>query len=495
MTEVSVIIGPETVRSYKRLAYETWWAIAEFIDNSSQNYMSNRDALDAAYKGEDGRFEVLLNYERDQDRIRITDNAMGMSIEELTKSVMIGIPPNDTSGRHEFGMGMKTAACWLGDIWTLRTTQLGDPNEYEITFDVESVANGESNLRLREVAVSPDLHYTVLTISKMHQKIGGRLLGRLKENLRSIYRFDTRSGLMRLCWGDEELSYDDRLNLLTAMDGSEYRKTFNFEVNDKQVSGWAGILEVGGRPKAGFAISRRGRLVMGQPDAWRPQSIFGQVAGSNDLVNQRIVGEIHLDNFLISHTKNQILWQGDELDLVEEKLKEIFADYRHIAQERRVRGQGGPSQQDQDVALAAIQEVLQDPDMIDLLNLDEVPPPELATAALQPLRETTTTTEPDQVFTLGQLTIKLFMDNQRSENDPYFVGDYVADHTISVCINTQHRFWRERILDAGDIFIYTLNCIYDAISEWRCMQKTGEIRPDTVKVIKDSYMRQSISQA
>jgi hypothetical protein len=87
------------------------------------------------------------------------------------------------------------------------------------------------------------------------------------------------------------------------------------------------------------------------------------------------------------------------------------------------------------------------------------------------------------------------MDNQRSENDPYFVGDYVADHTISVCINTQHRFWRERILDAGDIFIYTLNCIYDAISEWRCMQKTGEIRPDTVKVIKDSYMRQSISQA
>jgi hypothetical protein len=188
---------------------------------------------------------------------------------------------------------------------------------------------------------------------------------------------------MRLCWGDEELSYDDRLNLLTAVDGSEYRKTFNFEVDGKQVSGWAGILEVGGRPKAGFAVARRGRLVMGQPDAWRPQSIFGQVAGSNDLVNQRIVGEIHLDNFLISHTKNQILWQGDELDLVEEKLKEIFSDYRHIAQERRVRGQGGPSQQDQDVALAAIQEVLQDPEMIDLVNLEEVPPPELATAALQ----------------------------------------------------------------------------------------------------------------
>lgn len=494
MPEVLVVIGPETVRSYKRLAYELWWAMAEFVDNSSQSYITNRRSLDPVLDAAGNRFEVLINYDRNADELRVTDNAMGMSLEEIVKAVTIGSPPADVSGRHEFGMGLKTAACWLGDYWTMRTTKLGNDTEYEIHFDVESVANGDADLRLRETKVDPSLHYTILTISKMHQKISGRLLGSLRTNLRSIYRFDTRSGLMRLCWGDEELSYDDTLTLLKAADGAEYRKDFEFEVNEKIVRGWAGILETGGRPKAGFAVSRRGRLVMGQPDAWRPQSIFGQVAGSNDLVNQRIVGEIHLDQFLISHTKNQILWQGDELDIVEEKLKEMFADYRHIALNRRVRGEG-PSRQDQDVALATIGEVLQTSEMIDLVTIEEVPEPELASAALQPLRDAIHLNVPDQTFRLGSLTIKLFMDNERSENDPYYVGDYVSDDTVSVCINTQHRFWQEKVQDASDIFLYTLNCIYDALSEWKCMQKTGEIRPDTVKVIKDGYMRQSISQS
>ena len=107
---LEVRIGPETVRSYKRLAYEAWWALAEFIDNSTQSYFSNRPALDKSYAKSDGRFEVLINYDRDNDTIRITDTAMGMSLEELSRAVNIGTPPPDTTGRSEFGMGLKTAA-------------------------------------------------------------------------------------------------------------------------------------------------------------------------------------------------------------------------------------------------------------------------------------------------------------------------------------------------------------------------------------------------
>ena len=43
------------------------------------------------------------------------------------------------------------------------------------------------------------------------------------------------------------------------------------------------------------------------------------------------------------------------------------------------------------------------------------------------------------------------------------------------------------------MLIYTLNCIYDALAEWKCMRKTGLILPDTVKVIKDSYMRLTVT--
>jgi hypothetical protein len=328
----------------------------------------------------------------------------------------------------------------------------------------------------------------------MHQSIGGRLLGRLKENLRSIYRFDSRSGALKLWWGDEELSYDDHLVLLKAADGSEYRKDFSFKVHDKSVHGWCGILQQGGRPKAGFSISRRGRLVMGQPDAWRPQSLFGQLTGSNDLVNQRLVGEIHLDDFLISHTKNQILWENDELDLVEDQLKELFADYRHTALNRRVHG-GGPSTQAQDVAIETIQEIISDPNFENLVNVQEVPAPEIVEAAFEPLRETAQSATPDHVFVIGHVIVKLYMDNSRSPNDPYFMGDYFSDNEVVVCINTRHRFWEDYVTDTQDILIYLLNCIYDALAEWKCQQRTGEIKPDTVKIIKDSFMRDTYNRS
>lgn len=232
---------------------------------------------------------------------------------------------------------------------------------------------------------------------------------------------------------------------------------------------------------------------MGQPDAWRPQSLFGQLNGSNDLVNQRLVGEIHLDDFLISHTKNQILWVDDELDLVEEKLKELFADYRHTALNRRVRG-GGPSPQAQDVAIETIQEMISDPDFADMVNVTEVPADEIVDAAFEPLRETARSATPDREFTIGQVTVKLFMDNSRSPNDPYFLGDYFSDNEVVVCINTRHRFWEDYVSDTQDIFIYTLNCIYDALAEWKCQRRTGEIKPDTVKVIKDAFMRETFNR-
>jgi hypothetical protein len=494
MEKLSAVVGPETIRSYKRLAYETWWAMAEFIDNSSQSFLSNQTELERVLDLEGRRFEVLINYAREQNEIRISDNAMGMSLAEVERAVHIGQPPDDRKGRHEFGMGLKTAACWLGDLWTLRTTRLGDPNEYEITFDVERVASGDADLRLRTLVVPAEQHYTVLTISKMHQRISGRLQGRLLENLRSIYRFDTRDGVMRLCWGDQELKYDDRLVLLKAADGAEYRKEFSFDVHGKVVRGWAGILESGGRPRAGFAVARRGRLVMSQPDAWRPQSLFGQIAGTNDLVNQRLVGEIHLDDFEISHTKNQILWQNDELDVVEDELKKLFQDYRSIAQNRRVKGDGGPSSQEQTIAIDAIKHIVQDQDFVDLVTLGEVPAPELVDATFEPLREAVATRQADQTFVLGQYRIKLFMDSERSPNDPYFLGDYVSDDVISVCVNMQHPFWVEKVVNAQDMVIFVLNCIYDALAEWKCMKLTGEIRPDTVKVVKDGYMRQAMDR-
>src|SRR4051794_40801224 len=133
---IEVRIGTESILNYKRLSYDVWYALAEFIDNSTQSFFNNRAALTDAYDREGKMLEVRVVYDRDTDVLRVTDNAMGMSLQELDHALQIALPPANTSGRSEFGMGLKTAACWLGDYWIVRTKKLGEDNEYEVHFDV-----------------------------------------------------------------------------------------------------------------------------------------------------------------------------------------------------------------------------------------------------------------------------------------------------------------------------------------------------------------------
>jgi hypothetical protein len=94
---------------------------------------------------------------------------------------------------------------------------------------------------------------------------------------------------------------------MQAADGSLYKKDFLFEVNGKPVLGWVGILKqgAGGRVEAGFSVIQAKRVIHGWPEAWRPMAIYGPY-GTNDLVNQRLVGELELDGFEVSHSNGAV---------------------------------------------------------------------------------------------------------------------------------------------------------------------------------------------
>ncbi len=119
-------------------------------------------------------------------------------------------------------------------------------------------------------------------------------------------------------WDDETLKWDDKMALLEDPPGQPCRREVDFKVGKRRVVGWVGILAPGssGRSNAGFAIIRRGRLIRGWPEPWRPEAIFGPFEGSNDLINQRVTGEFRFDDFDVTHTKDDILFQDDEDDLV-----------------------------------------------------------------------------------------------------------------------------------------------------------------------------------
>lgn len=485
-------IGHNTIRSYKRLAYTPWHAIAEFVDNSSQAYFNNKELLDRQFEEDGEKLVVSISYDADQGLLTIADNSIGMNLEELEQALQVGIPPANTSGRSKYGMGMKTAACWMGNFWTVETKKLGETRAYKVPIDVEEIADGDSELSHQEFLKPAHLHYTLISIADHNRKFHGRTLGKIKEYLASMYREDFRSGVMDLQWQGQSLSWDEIDNrLMKDRLGKLYKMPFEFEVNGKKASGWAGVLAQGGRAYAGFSIIHSGRVVKGYPDSWRPERIYGAGGGRNDLINQRLVGEIHLDDFDVSHTKDDILWYGDEEEIVERKLQTTIKDYIEAARSTRTTQDGpkGPSEAEIDAALAELKEELLSKEMIDQIQVLTVPSPEDIRSAHHAIAQEVVQGEPDFTAQVGdQLKVSVFVEPSMSANDPYVIYETASSDNLCIIINQNHPHFRQ-IEGAEGVANYFRHCIYDAIAEWQTAKRIGKIDPDTVKTIKDGLLR------
>ena len=492
---IQLELGLPVIQSYKRLSYTPWYAIAELIDNSTQSYFNNREILDDNLAKSQEKLTVGVIYERD-DVLRVSDNAMGMSYEELENALRVGFPPENTSGRSKYGMGMKTASCWIGNNWTVRTKKLGDTQEHRVSVDVDKIADGDSDLSYEMVGNRPkDDHYTVIEIRNHNRVFHGRTIGKIKDYLRSIYRQDLRTNFVTIEWQGKSLEWDDSdFQFLKSADGSPYRKEFRFAVSDKKVKGWVGILDRGSRANAGFSILHANRVIRGWPEGWRPEEIYG-VGGRNDLINQRLMGEIHLDDFDVSHTKDDIVWNEDEQEEVEKLLKQSCADYIVTARQYRKKDddKGGPTDLEVKAAIATLQEQLDSADFSDVVTLDDVPPPTVIDQVFRPLKDAVSTRKPDFQAKLehAQFEILGFIMADSSVNDPYMVVEATDESRVQIIVNMQHPHWNQLSGSEG-LLNYLRHCTYDGVAEWQARRKSANLDPDTIKVLKDKLLRLSL---
>lgn len=493
---IELKVGLNSMAAYKRLPYTPWHAIAEFIDNSTQSYLNHRDDLDVAY-GEDGDgLDVSVTYDRHAKTLTIADNAMGMSLAELTRALNVGLPPENPNGRSKYGLGMKTAASWLGSTWTIRTTKLGENTEYVVAIDMAKVEKGDPNLDLQNKTVDPQKHHTVIEVSGLYKQFGIRGLAKIKRRLSSMYRKDFETLGLTLRWQGETLTWGGfEKQLLSDREGRPYRKDFEFKVDGRIVRGWGGILFTGSRTDAGFSILQNNRVIKGWPDAWRPYEIFGDAR--NDLINQRIVGEIHLDGFDVSHTKDDIHWLNSQEEDVENALADEMKDLMAYAKTFRKgagAGTGGPSAADVDKALTTIEGELTSDEMLDGIDFEDLPDPEMLRISLAHTSEQVKAkNKPAINATVGKMRVVVYLARDLSPNDPYVILDSAVEQDVIIVINMSHPFVLTQVEGEDGVLNYLRHCIYDAVAEARARSASTPMTPETVKMLKDHLLRVSFA--
>lgn len=314
----------------RHLNYRPWFALAEFVDNAIQSYLTNLEQL-REVDGSDTSLRVTVTIDSEETgRITITDNAAGIAIQDFPRAFRPAQIPPDREGLSEFGMGMKSAACWFAKKWSVRTKTLGENVERVVRFDIDKIVEDRiEELTIIEVPSQPNRHYTVLELTDLCHVPKKRTISKIKEHLASIYRTFLRDKTLTLVFGRDELTFEENAILRAppyrepVAEPIQWRKPIEMDLGGKhKVTGFAALREVGSTTHAGFALFRRGRLIEGSADeSYRPELIFGK---SNSYTFQRLFGELHLSGFEVSHTKDGFRWEEHEelfLELLKDELK------------------------------------------------------------------------------------------------------------------------------------------------------------------------------
>ncbi len=328
VASVNIRPGVTILSVLRHLNYRPWFAVAEFVDNSLQSFLDYRSQLE---KIEGPGFKLRVRIEldpRDDGQLCIRDNAAGIHEADYPRAFRPAEVPPDRSGMAEFGMGMKSAACWFAKRWTVRTSALGEAVTRTVHFDIDRIVHDRlEELTVKTEPARPEDHFTEIVLSGLHRLPQTKTLTKIKQHLRSIYRVFLRKGLLNLEF-DGPLTFEE-VKILRARyyknlggDLVEWKKDIDFDFGlGLRAHGFAALRETASTSEAGFALFRRERLIIGSADeGYRPETIFGK---SNSYRYQRLFGELHLEGFEVTHTKDGFRWNEHEevfLDFLKERL-------------------------------------------------------------------------------------------------------------------------------------------------------------------------------
>ena len=333
--KVNINPGVSVLSVLPSLNYSAWYALAEFIDNSIQSFEDNKKDLQKV-AGKDFSLEVNIKIDPQINQITICDNAAGIKKKDYSRAFRPAALPPVRDGLNEFGMGMKSAACWFARNWTVTTKALGEREERTIKFDVDKIISGSiEELEVVPIPRSEDDHYTEIALENVFKVPKNRTIDKIKSHLTDIYREYLRSDLVKIFVNDEPLKFEEIKVLYQPKYDKEskpvsdtkilWKKEVNFRLAKNQmVQGFLALRETGAGRINGLALFRRKRIIVGSGDnPYKPEEIYG---APNSFASQRLFGELHLSGFKVTHTKDGIQWEEEQEETFYKKVLEAASD-------------------------------------------------------------------------------------------------------------------------------------------------------------------------
>ena len=360
MNTLDIAPTPRILRTLGEIPFQTWQCVAELIDNSIDAFLSDKTAIP-----EEDERKIVVTWASDSvatdDRaIEVTDNACGMSIEQLQNAVRAGYSSNDPVGNLGlFGMGFNISTARLGEVTTIMTTRRGDSDWVGIKIDFQKLIDTRRfDAPIIHMAKSnPAEHGTKITISRLRHGILTELPNKeneIRQRLEAIYasllnnqeiaiyvkgrqlrprnhcvwsesryvRYSDQNVSARMMI-DRNLGdalFDLSRNCYLTADEAEQYYVDQQEGRDlpahiiergKRLTGWLGIQRYADPNDFGIDFIRNGRKILisdkslfqyenpitGQKELQYPLELGTSVGG-------RIVGELHVDYLLPTYQKN-----------------------------------------------------------------------------------------------------------------------------------------------------------------------------------------------
>ncbi|MBS3986229.1 MAG: ATP-binding protein [Selenomonadales bacterium] len=330
------------------------------IDNSIDAFLASEAS------GENGKEQrIVVNWSNDSvgtgDRtVEVSDNACGMTLEQLQNAVTAGYTSNDPINHLGlFGMGFNIATARLGEVTTIRSTCAGDTQWVELTIDFGELIKARRFLApVRMLPKDNPLESgTKIIISQLKAGISDTMIAKesdIRRQLESIYTpLLTTKDIMVLVKGrqlsprnhcvwsdaryvvhnqanvparvdiDRDLGhslFDTEKNCYLTEDEAEPYYTAqstgetlpgNIVERNKRLTGWLGIQRYADPNDYGIDFVRNGRKIR-----IADKSLFfydNPFTGAKELqypvelgstIGGRIVGELHVDYLLPVYQKN-----------------------------------------------------------------------------------------------------------------------------------------------------------------------------------------------